>query len=530
MRRAVLCAALAAALGPSGVGAQSLMLTEADALARLSTNSPRVRAIRAAIDIARVDVLTAERWPNPRLTIDRESVGGVTEYITMVAQPLPITGRRRFEVQAASALVSASSSRADDEVRRLRADLRLAFAQLAAAQARERELADARDRLARAGRHPRPTRNGGRRGRVRSAPRRTRDSRRRNGPGHRHDRSRPRAGDTRGFLRGRGRPVATRGRRGSQSSDRIPRLDALLEQAESIRGELLALQNEVDAAGFAARAADRRRLPEPEIVAGTKSSTFGAGDIGSVVMVHAAIPLFDRARPERALAAARAAQAEARAEAFRVVLRGEVAALREAVHSAAGGGRSVSRRGREQRRPDRADRAGQLRRRRARHPRTARRLPHRRVGARAPGDARSRGTAGRDRARIRHRLGDAVMRPTRFMTCVALLSAITLTACSRDDAPAEGAEPANAGRHALDGQDRAVHGVPAARRWSRGALRRASDQARGLQAGQRGAGEGRVHAGVGRCSRRCSRGRRHRGRVRSASKTCRRRRVATAGR
>jgi hypothetical protein len=120
MRKAVLCGALAAALAPAGVAAQSLMLTEADALARLSTTSPRVRAIRAATDIARVDILTAERWPNPRLTIDRESVGGVTEYITVVAQPLPITGRRTFEVQAASALVSASTSRADDEVRRLR--------------------------------------------------------------------------------------------------------------------------------------------------------------------------------------------------------------------------------------------------------------------------------------------------------------------------------------------------------------------------------------------------------------------------
>jgi len=91
------------------------------------------------------------------------------------------------------------------------------------------------------------------------------------------------------------------------------------------------LQREVDAAGFAARAADRRRLPEPELLAGTKSSSVGAGDVGSVVTVRAAIPLFDRARPERALAAARAAQAEARAASFRVVLRGEVAALREAV-------------------------------------------------------------------------------------------------------------------------------------------------------------------------------------------------------
>ena len=53
--------------------------------------------------------------------------------------------------------------------------------------------------------------------------------------------------------------------------------------------------------------------------------------LGSVVTVHATIPLFDRARPERALALARAAQAEARATAFRLVLRGQIAAFRATV-------------------------------------------------------------------------------------------------------------------------------------------------------------------------------------------------------
>jgi outer membrane protein TolC len=50
-----------------------------------------------------------------------------------------------------------------------------------------------------------------------------------------------------------------------------------------------------------------------------------------VVTVRVNVPLFDRARPERALAAARASQADARAAAFRAVLRGQVTALREAV-------------------------------------------------------------------------------------------------------------------------------------------------------------------------------------------------------
>ena len=53
MRALVLCAVLTALL-PSGVGAQSLPLTESEVLARLSPNSPRVRAIRAVIDRARI--------------------------------------------------------------------------------------------------------------------------------------------------------------------------------------------------------------------------------------------------------------------------------------------------------------------------------------------------------------------------------------------------------------------------------------------------------------------------------------------
>jgi cobalt-zinc-cadmium efflux system outer membrane protein len=342
MRVLVVRAVLAAAMLPAGAGAQSLMLTESDALVRLSTSSPRVRAIRSGVDIARADVLSAGRWPNPRVNWDRQSVAGVTEHLVTVSQLLPITGRRGLGVQAASALVSASSSRADEEVRRLRADLRLAFAELIGAQARERELTAARDRL-----------------------------------GELSDvlAKRENEGDAAGFDRLRAERevldvetdlvVATTERARAQAtlasffadeSDpsqivatarpttpvAVPGLEALLEQAESARGELVALRHEVEAAGFAARAADRSRVPEPEIFAGTKSSTaagggigsvvtIGGGDIGPVVAVHATIPLFDRARPERALAAARAAQAEAQAASFRAVLRGQVAALREAV-------------------------------------------------------------------------------------------------------------------------------------------------------------------------------------------------------
>lgn len=310
--------------------AQSLPLTETDALARLSPSSPRVRAITSGIDIARADVAAAGRWPNPRVTYDREAVAGVTEHMAMISQPLPITGRRGLEVQAASALVEASTSRADEAVRRARADLRVAFAHLAAAQVRERELIAARDRM-----------------RELAQVLERREA----------------AGDAAGFdrLRAEREVVDLDADRAAAATDRaraqallgsffsetvdpstivaigrviaapVPSVDELVTRAESMRGELFALRKEADAARLSGRAADRRRVPEPELVAGTKSSTAGGGDLGSVVTVHASIPLFDRGRPERAAAEAKARQADARADVFRLSLRTEIAALRAAL-------------------------------------------------------------------------------------------------------------------------------------------------------------------------------------------------------
>jgi outer membrane protein, heavy metal efflux system len=331
MRGAVLCAAMTVTLVPFNARAQSLMLTESEALARLSNDSPRVRAIRAGIDVARVDVLAAGRWPNPTVTVDRESVAGVTEYLTMVAQPLPITGRRAFDVQAASARVSATTSRADDEVRRLRADLRLAFADLVAAQTRVRELTAARDRLRElAGVLSKREAAGDAAGFDRLRADREGFDVDTDLAMAVTDRARAQAALS-AFFGPIGDPTLIVASVGTAAPAPVPSLDALLERAESMRGELQALRHDADAAGFAARAADRRVVPEPEIVAGSKSSTALGGDIGSVVTVHASIPLFDRARPERALAAARAAEAEARTMAFRQVLRGQAGALRSVV-------------------------------------------------------------------------------------------------------------------------------------------------------------------------------------------------------
>ncbi len=331
MRTCMVRAAIAVALMPAVASAQSLSLTESEVLARLSPDSPRVRAIRAATDVARADVLAAGRWPNPRLTVDRESVAGVTEYLTMVAQPLAITGRRGLAVQAATASASASASRADEDIRRLRADARIAFAELVTAQTRERELTATRERL--------------------SELAQTLARREAAGDAAGFDRLRAErevldveadltlAASERargqailaGYMTGVQDASQITAAPGSPSAVAVPPLDVLLTQAESTRGELRAYRQEAEAARFALRAAERSRVPEPEVVAGTKSSSAAGGDVGSVLTVHASIPLFDRARPERTLAEARATQADARATSFVTVLRGEVTALRAAV-------------------------------------------------------------------------------------------------------------------------------------------------------------------------------------------------------
>ena len=329
MRIAVFCAALTAAMVP--VSAQSPALTESDALARLSSDSPRVRAIRSAIDVARADILAAGRNPNPRITVDREAVSGTTEYLTRVGQVLPVTGYRGLQVQAASLMVEAATSRADDAIRRARADLRQAFAQLIAAQTRERELAAARERLqgvaeALAKREAAGDAAGFDRlraerevldlevDRVMAATERTRAQ-----------------AALAGFFMGPLDPSTLVAAPTAPVTDTLPAIEVLVERAEATRGELTALRTEIESAQVAGRSAERRWIPEPELVAGTKSSSVGNGDVGSVLGVQATIPLFDRGQPERALARARASQAQARIEAFRQLLRAEIAGWRAAV-------------------------------------------------------------------------------------------------------------------------------------------------------------------------------------------------------
>src|SRR5688572_23337523 len=261
MRSELVGALLAASLLPASAGAQTLPLTEAQALAQLTPENPRVRAINAPIEVARADVLAAGRWPNPRGTYNRESVAGVTEHITTVGQTFPITGRRPLEVNAAAAMVDAASGRAGDQLRRLRTDLRLAFAELVAAQERERELTATRDRLqGLAGMLGKREAAGDAAGFDRLRAEREVLEADVERAGAAVDRARAQAMLS-GFLTSADSAAIT-AVPGRPAPATLPPVDELLARAEQTRGEISALRREIDAATFAERAAGRRAIPE----------------------------------------------------------------------------------------------------------------------------------------------------------------------------------------------------------------------------------------------------------------------------
>ena len=331
MRTRTWCVAAALACFPTLVAAQTV-LSEADALVRLSADSPRVREIRSGVDVARAEALAAGRWPNPRFTFNRESVSGVTENMFMVAQPLPITGRRGLEVDAASALVAASEQRADEAVRQVRAALRRAYADLVGAQLRETEMTASRERLRLlAEALGRREAAGDAAGYDHLRAEREVIEVEADLTAARVDRARAQASLAAFFSPTTETATLVATFPQTRTPPPLPTVEELVAHAQSQRPELSALKREQESAAFAIEAAGRRPIPEPEIVAGTKSSNIAGGDVGSVFSIHVAIPLFDRAKPEQTQTHAKRVQADARIAAFQAALHAEIAALRTIV-------------------------------------------------------------------------------------------------------------------------------------------------------------------------------------------------------
>jgi cobalt-zinc-cadmium efflux system outer membrane protein len=312
------------------------VLTEAEALARFSAGV-YARAARAGAGVAHAEEHRAGQWPNPFLSFGREGAAGVTETITSVAQPLPVTGRLGLERREAAVLALAAEGRADDVVRRARADLRLAYAEVASAQGRETELARTRERLTDL---------------VAALDRRVAA-----GDAAGYDRLRAErevlevdadlriaAADR---ARAQGALGALIGTTAAETDFRVadlpvtaptlPSVADLVIQARRARSDLQALARDREAASVSVEVAGKRRFPEPEAFGGAKTSS--AGGTGSVVGVQATLPLFNRGAADRAVAEARIQQADQRLALGEQALAAQVAAGHAASglrHEAAG--------------------------------------------------------------------------------------------------------------------------------------------------------------------------------------------------
>jgi multidrug efflux system outer membrane protein len=316
-------------IGPGAAAAQQV-LTEADAVARLSLESPRARAALAEVDLVRADAMAAARFPNPSFTVSREAVAGASEGYFLVSQSLPIWGRRGLQADGAAEQIRAAEFRAEDLRRHLRAEVRRAFVDLSIVEARERELeaalaalqslVDVLGRREAAGdaagydrlRAEREALDGGaalgearaRRNRAQSA--------------------------LAAYFFPPPDPAALHAAPLAADQPPLPGADDLMARAQAARPDLLALGRDIDAARLQGQAAARSRVPEPELVAGLKTSSLGDDRRGSVFSLNFALPLFDRAQPERARADAKIRLATAERDARLADISATVIGLRHA--------------------------------------------------------------------------------------------------------------------------------------------------------------------------------------------------------
>jgi cobalt-zinc-cadmium efflux system outer membrane protein len=266
------------------------------------------------------------------VTFNREAVAGVTENMFLFSQLLPVSGRRGFDVSAASALILASERRADEGIRQVRAAFRMAYADLVSAQVREAEITASRDRLrGLADILARREAAGEAAGYDRLRAEREVMELDADSALARSDRARAQAALAGFFSPSTDTSKLVAVVPAPSSRSEVPSIDALVAYADTDLPELAALRQEIESAEFLTRAAERRPIPEPEVVAGTKSSNLAGGDVGSVFSVHVTVPLFDQSKPERTLAQARRTQAEARLAALESSLRARIVALRAVV-------------------------------------------------------------------------------------------------------------------------------------------------------------------------------------------------------
>ena len=300
--------------------------TEREVVELIIRDGPQARAIRAESEVARREQLARLAYPNPAVTYSRESAG-FTEFL-QAEQALPIFGTRAALLRAGVAATAAAEAERDARLWLLRSDAAVAVARIVAEQVR---LESARAH-------------------VREVERlieilRTRE---REGEGSRFDRLRAEQelrdsnqlataatvalSESRATLAGMlprdvSQPTITAAQPAREPTAPI---ETLLTRATSTRAELRALQQLSERAAFEAEAAQRARLPAPNLFGGVKRADGVTGrETGGVFGLSVALPLFDAGGREAARWEAERARVEAERASIQYRIRSEIARASE---------------------------------------------------------------------------------------------------------------------------------------------------------------------------------------------------------
>lgn len=135
-------------LAPGAVAAQSAIperLTLREAVSLAVERNPTMVAVRAGVDAAEADRLTASRRPNPALSIDsagypvfesaRPGYWGSQEFTVRFDQELETSGRRRLRTEVAESVRATAQLGVQDRARQIGLDVRRAYLTAVLAQA-----------------------------------------------------------------------------------------------------------------------------------------------------------------------------------------------------------------------------------------------------------------------------------------------------------------------------------------------------------------------------------------------------------
>ncbi len=316
-------------LGTPQLPAQEL--TEEEALRRFEAESPRVRALRAGVEVVRAEMRGRSLAPNPTIAFTREDAGGTKDDFFLVQQALPVTGRLGLLRRAGQAAVNATQAESSHALLQLRSNLRLAFYDLLLAQERETVL---------------------RRGVVElEEVVRILRLREQEGEGSAFDRLRAEReladigaeSSTTEVLHAQAQShLASFFAPGTEASSLtakaefssrgpLPPLAQLVARALAARSDYKAGEWQMERLRFERNAAQRQRIPEPVLTAGSKTvRALGIVSRGYVVTLTVPIPLFNRGQTEAARARADYQKVQAERDALRQHIETKVTAAHAA--------------------------------------------------------------------------------------------------------------------------------------------------------------------------------------------------------